>query len=228
MNRIHSGLYYRNRPLGRHRMRTIAGFRTAAAKTFSVMISILFGLLPGAGLAWAQGAAEYGIMISGAGTSASATQAATKRAAKKLRRRPANNRTNNKKTRKSFHLPALPALSALSDGENLNVESSADFPAKEDQPVTRPGKLLVRSTPTGALVWIDGKPAGKTPLLVALDAGKYQIELRGSRMATAKQEIVLKPNESRKLLLQLKPRYPMQVKLGGQVKLGRQVKPGDK
>ena len=205
-------------------MRTIAGFRTAAAKTFSVMISILFGLLPGAGLAWAQGSTENGIMTSGTGTGASATRAGTKRAAKKLRHRPVSNKTNNKKTTKSSHLPALPALS---DGENLNVESS-DSPAKEDQPVTGPGKLLVRSTPTGALVWIDGKPAGKTPLLVALDAGKYQIELRGSRMATAKQEIVLKPNESRKLLLQLKPRYPRQVKLRGRVKLGRQVKPGDK
>ncbi len=211
-------------------MRTIAGFRTAAAKIFSVMISILFGLLPGAGLAWAQGSTENGIMISGTGTGASATRAGTKRAAKKLRHRPVSNKTNNKKTTKSSHLPALPALSDGEnppDGENLNVESS-DSPAKEDQPVTGPGKLLVRSTPTGALVWIDGKPAGKTPLLVALDAGKYQIELRGSRMATAKQEIVLKPNESRKLLLQLKPRYPRQVKLGGQLKLGGKVKPGDK
>ena len=214
MNQIDSNLYHRSPPFVPRLMRPLTGLQTTCAKIFSVMISTLFVLLPGAGLAWAQGSAEYGISISGAGVGTSATGVGLVKTAKKLRRRPAKNNKNNK-TVKSLHIP----LQLQTDEESPNAESS-DSPAKEDQAVTGPGKLLVRSKPTGALVWIDGKPAGTTPLLVALDPGKYSIEVRGSRMAAAKQEITLKANESRKLLLQVKPRYPRTVKLGRQLKLG--------
>jgi len=75
------------------------------------------------------------------------------------------------------------------------------------------GKLLLRSNPTNAVVWIDGKRIGSTPLLLMLAPGAYQVELHGTRMETAERRVDLQPRETRTVILPLMQRYPSHVKL---------------
>lgn len=70
------------------------------------------------------------------------------------------------------------------------------------------GKLLLRSVPSNAQVWIDGAFVGSSPLLLLLAPGKYQVELRGTRMEYTARAIDLLPGETREIVLVLALRYP--------------------
>jgi hypothetical protein len=72
-------------------------------------------------------------------------------------------------------------------------------------------KLLLRSTPTGAQVWIDGAFVGDTPLLLLLPPGKHQIQMKGQRLEYAKQVVSLLPRETQEVALTLAVRYPLRV-----------------
>jgi hypothetical protein len=73
------------------------------------------------------------------------------------------------------------------------------------------GKLLLRSTPSPAQVWIDGVPVGNTPVLLILAPGKYEVEVRGQRLDRAKRSVDLLPHETRVVALTLAARYPSRV-----------------
>ena len=73
------------------------------------------------------------------------------------------------------------------------------------------GKLLLRSAPTGARVWIDGAPVGIAPLLLIVAPGKYRVEMRGERLEHAERAVALLPRETVELVLPLVPRYPTRV-----------------
>lgn len=75
------------------------------------------------------------------------------------------------------------------------------------------GKLLLRSVPSEAGVWIDGLFVGKTPLMLVLAPGNYRLEMRGARMEFGEQRIPLRPRENRVLVMTLTPRYPARVHL---------------
>jgi PEGA domain len=75
------------------------------------------------------------------------------------------------------------------------------------------GKLMLRSTPTHADVQIDGKPVGKTPILLVVPPGQYDVVMNGQRMDHAEQKVDLLPNETREFLLPLKQLYPTSVKI---------------
>ncbi len=70
------------------------------------------------------------------------------------------------------------------------------------------GKLLLRSVPTGAQVWIDGALVGSTPMLLILAPGKYRVEARGQRLDHAERTVGLLPHETMELSLPLMARYP--------------------
>jgi PEGA domain len=74
-------------------------------------------------------------------------------------------------------------------------------------------KLMLRSNPSQADVSIDGKPVGRTPLLLVLSPGKYDVVMNGKRMDHAEQEIDLLPKETREFLLPLKQLYPTTVEI---------------
>jgi len=69
-------------------------------------------------------------------------------------------------------------------------------------------KLLLRSRPSAAGVWIDGAFVGSAPMLLVLPPGKYKLELRGARSQYAAQVIDLLPRETREVALTLAIRYP--------------------
>ena len=72
-------------------------------------------------------------------------------------------------------------------------------------------RLLVRSTPSSAQVWIDNQPVGSTPLLLIIPPGKYMLELRGSRQEAGRKELALLPKETREVTVKLELRYPTRV-----------------
>jgi len=72
-------------------------------------------------------------------------------------------------------------------------------------------KLLLRSIPTAAQVFVEGAFVGNSPLLLVLSPGKYQIEMRGRRLESAERVVDLLPRETREVALSLTMRYPTRV-----------------
>ena len=73
------------------------------------------------------------------------------------------------------------------------------------------GKVLLRATPAEAQIWVNGKIVGKTPMLLVLAPGKYQIEMRGARGETGTSSVDLLPHETREILVKLHQLYPARV-----------------
>ena len=73
------------------------------------------------------------------------------------------------------------------------------------------GKVLLRAAPTQAQIWVNGKVVGKTPLLLVLAPGKYEIEMRGARGETGKSTVTLLPRETREVVVSLHSLYPARV-----------------
>jgi hypothetical protein len=73
------------------------------------------------------------------------------------------------------------------------------------------GKVLLRATPAEAQIWVNGKIVGKTPMLLVLAPGKYQIEMRGARGESGRSTVDLLPRETRELLIKLQQLYPGRV-----------------
>jgi hypothetical protein len=72
-------------------------------------------------------------------------------------------------------------------------------------------KLLLRSTPSRAQVWINNQPVGNTPLLLIVPSGKYTVEMRGTRQETGRQELALLPKETLEVAVKLELHYPSRV-----------------
>ena len=73
------------------------------------------------------------------------------------------------------------------------------------------GKVLLRSTPVDAQIWINDKIVGKTPILLVLAPGKYQVEMQGSRGESGTHTVDLLPHETREVLVKLQLLYPSRV-----------------
>ena len=83
--------------------------------------------------------------------------------------------------------------------------------ALEERAGKSPCKLLLRSTPSAAQVFLDGAFVGESPLLLMVPPGKYQIEMRGHRLEFAQSAVDLLPRETREVALSLTTRYPTRV-----------------
>jgi len=117
---------------------------------------------------------------------------------------------------KPVAMPNLPGAAAASSqhliasgappAQETNVR---DFQARAGKDA---GKVLLRSAPAASQIWVNGKIVGKTPLLLVLAPGKYQVEMRGARGETATGTIDLLPRETREVQLKLQSLYPARVK----------------
>jgi len=72
-------------------------------------------------------------------------------------------------------------------------------------------KLVLRSVPSDALIYIDGKFVGRTPLMLIVPPGKYKVEMRGQRDGYGDRLIGLLPNDTQQLALRLELRYPAKI-----------------
>lgn len=75
------------------------------------------------------------------------------------------------------------------------------------------GKVLLRATPVEANIWVNGKIVGKTPMLLILAPGKYEVEMRGARGQTGSSTMDLLPHETRELVVNLHQLYPGRVRV---------------
>jgi hypothetical protein len=112
-------------------------------------------------------------------------------------------------------IPKLPGATAsgsqhliASAGPPAQETNVREFQAKAGKDA---GKLLLRATPVATQVWIDGKIVGKTPLLLMLAPGKYEVEMRGARGENGKSTVDLLPRETREVAMKLHSLYPARV-----------------
>jgi len=73
------------------------------------------------------------------------------------------------------------------------------------------GKLLLRSTPSGAEIFIDDQRVGRTPLLMIISPGKYKIDMLGLRQESGHVTVGVAPKETQTVLINLNPRYPTKI-----------------
>ena len=119
---------------------------------------------------------------------------------------------------KPVTMPKFPATGTGISSSSPHLIASAGPPPEETNRKSLEGsagkdagKLLLRATPVEAQVWVDGKIVGKTPLLLVLAPGNYQVEMRGSRGQTGRRSVDLLPRETRELAVKLDQLYPARV-----------------
>ena len=73
-------------------------------------------------------------------------------------------------------------------------------------------KMLLRSVPDGAQIFVDGAFVGRTPLLLIAPPGKYKIQMHGPREAFGERTVGLAATETQEIALTLRARYPEHVR----------------
>jgi PEGA domain len=117
---------------------------------------------------------------------------------------------------KSPAIPAMPSAGNPSNSQHLTITAGPPPEVINRQNLekhagTDAAKLLVRSTPSGSHVWIDGAFVGNTPMLLIVAPGKYHVDLRGPRQETGSRIVDLLPRETREIASTLTPHYPTRV-----------------
>jgi len=160
-----------------------------ALRRFAVVSAVVVACC---GVARGQAAAEYG---------GAASVSASTAAAEKSIMIPAPSKPVVPKRSQHLVIPTGPPPEVV----NRNaLEQSAGRDAS---------KLLLRSTPSAAQVWVDGAFVGNTPMLLIVAPGKYQVEVRGQRLESAKQTVALLPRETRELVFKMAILYPTNVSI---------------
>jgi uncharacterized Zn-binding protein involved in type VI secretion len=155
-----------------------------------------------AGNAAAQAVVEYAGAVSSAGISSAA---AAKLASSRL---PIHGATagvveTGAENTTSAHLPMRAAGDPVGDNRRaLEAKAGKDG-----------AKLMLRSAPNGATVWINGKEVGATPLLLVVPPGAYKVEMQSFQRESSRKQVDLLPKETREVLLTLASRYPTHVAL---------------
>jgi PEGA domain len=111
-------------------------------------------------------------------------------------------------------VPGTPASTNQGGPTHLIASSGPPAEVKNRQELEQKagfdaGKLLIRSVPSGANVWVDGAYVGKTPMLLILAPGKYHVQLRDQRQDYAESKVDLLPKETREFAPTLTVRYPV-------------------
>jgi hypothetical protein len=111
---------------------------------------------------------------------------------------------------------ALAAPAAATKATHLTATSGpppedVNRKALEERAGKDAGKILVRSVPSRARIYINGAFVGYTPQLFIVPPAKYKIELRGQRDNYAEKTLGLLPNDTQEMTLNLTARYPLHV-----------------
>lgn len=81
----------------------------------------------------------------------------------------------------------------------------------EDNAGENASKLLLRSVPSGAEIFVNDLLVGQTPLLMIIAPGKYDVAMRGPRDESGRTTIGVLPKETQNVLINLKQRYPASI-----------------
>jgi|SRR5208282_4427046 len=115
---------------------------------------------------------------------------------------------------KSPTVSPLPTSSSQSGTTYLPASSSPPAEVRNREALEHKAgfdacKLLIRSVPSGANVWVDDAYVGKTPMLLIVPPGKYHVQLRDQRLDYAEGNVDLLPKETREFAPVLTVRYPV-------------------
>jgi PEGA domain len=75
------------------------------------------------------------------------------------------------------------------------------------------GKVLFRSDPSDAQVFVNHLLVGHTPLLMFLAPGEYGLDMQGPRQETGHRMVGVMPKETQTVLIDLNQRYPATVSI---------------
>ena len=75
------------------------------------------------------------------------------------------------------------------------------------------GKVLFRSHPSDAEVFVNHLLVGHTPLLMFLAPGEYGLDMQGPRQETGHRTLGVMPKETQTVLIDLNQRYPATLSL---------------
>jgi len=81
----------------------------------------------------------------------------------------------------------------------------------EDNAGAGAGKLLIRSVPGGADVFVDGLLVGQTPMLMVIAPGPHKVDMRGARDDSGHASVQVIAKETRTVAIELKQRYPSSI-----------------
>ena len=73
------------------------------------------------------------------------------------------------------------------------------------------GKMMLRSIPTGARIFVNDEFVGRAPLLLVVAPGRYRVQMHGDREASAERSVAVAPKETQEVALTLLSRYPDRV-----------------
>lgn len=185
------------------------GKMTAKLLRQAIGFSLLMVLA--ASCAFAQAAAEYGSTTSGVAGSMSGVNLMNKVKFPTIK----NTATaGSKGSMIMSHPSSNPGVNPNYIYDNMTKGSiAANRKALEQRAGKNAAKLMLRSTPNDAFVKINGKPVGRTPLLLIVPPGQYKVVMDGKRMEHAKRTVALLPKETREYSLKLKQVYPTQVEI---------------
>jgi hypothetical protein len=168
--------------------------------------------------AQAQDIAESAAMNSHSSIAAHSAKAASAKIPSSTKQAPS---TSNSSI--ATHSPKAPFITTVSpanqspssflvarSGPPLDAVNRKDF---EDNAGKEAGKLLLRSTPSGAEVFINDRLVGRTPLLMLIAPGKYEIDMRGPRQESGHTTVGLMPKETQIVAIRLNQRYPTNISI---------------
>jgi len=75
------------------------------------------------------------------------------------------------------------------------------------------GKVLLRSVPNGASIFLNHMLVGDTPLLLFLAPGRYDVEMRGPRQQSGHRVLTVTAKQTQAIVIDLSERYPPSVSL---------------
>ena len=115
----------------------------------------------------------------------------------------------------NFAVPRLQqGATAAATSQTPSMElaaSEANRIAFEQTAGKEAAKLELKSIPSGALAYVEGRLVGHTPVQVVLAPGKYRVEMNGEHQAVGESMVGLLPNDKQQLELKLTSDYPANV-----------------
>lgn len=75
------------------------------------------------------------------------------------------------------------------------------------------GKVLFRSVPSGASIFLNHMLIGRTPLLLFVAPGKYTVQMRGVSEEPEDRVLAIGPKQSQTMVIDMKQQYPSSVSL---------------
>ena len=101
----------------------------------------------------------------------------------------------------SLIAPSVPAPAEV-NRRNFDIDAGKDA-----------GKVLFRSDPSDAEIFLDHLLVGHTPLLMFLAPGEYGLDMQGPRQETGHRILGVMPKETQTVLIDLNQRYPATLSL---------------